>query len=113
MRLPPRAYRALMKSAFPVLWVWRDDPYAGRLELDGARVTLTARDRALSFPVGLVSELEVRRGASQRVRRLPVLALRMASGDVVRVASLGGAGSLHELAAAIGDRRAQAAASGA
>jgi len=108
-----RSYRVRMKSAFPVLWVWRDDPYTGRLELDRDRITLSSRDRKLSLPVEALCQVEVRRAPAQRIRRLPVLALRTTGGDLVRIASLGGAGSLHELAVAIGECRGQAAGNGA
>jgi hypothetical protein len=94
-----------MTSAFPVLWTFHGAvPAVGLAEVDDARVVLTSRSRSLSFPLGSIDRLDVLRAAAERVRGLPVLALCLEDGDVVRVASLGGAGSLHELTAAVDGR---------
>ncbi len=90
-----------MTSGFPVLWTLNGAPSVGLAEVGTKRVILTSRRRSLSLPLESIGQLDVLRQAAQRVRGLPVLALTLAGGDVVRVASLGGAGSLRELTEAI------------
>jgi len=102
-----------MSRTFPVLWTMGEDPVTGMLRLEQGRITLVARERTLSFPVDVVSQIEVLREPAQRLRRMPVIALEMSSGASVRIASLGGPGSMHELAVAIGERRDQPMPSGA
>lgn len=97
-----------MSSGFPVLWTLNSAPCVGLAEVDAQRVILTSRHRSFSFPLESVGKLDVLRGAAERVRGLPVLAVTLVSGDVVRVASLGGAGSLHELTQAIDQGRVRA-----
>lgn len=88
-----------MRLELPVIWTFRDETYTGRVELVHDRVTLTARDETVSFDTGSIGTFSIERAPAQRLRGLPVLSLRLLDGDVVRIASMGGAGSLHELAA--------------
>jgi hypothetical protein len=90
-----------MASAFPVLWTLNGTPCTGLAEVGGQRIVLTSRHRSLSFPLEAIGQLDVLRSAADRLRGLPVLALSLAGGEVVRVASLGGPGSLHELTEAV------------
>ena len=44
----------------------------------------------------------IERSPARRLRGLPVLSLRLVGGEIVYVASMGGPGSLQDLAAAVG-----------
>lgn len=97
-----------MRLELPVIWTFRGETYTGRLELLHDRVTLTARDETVSFDTGSIVTFSIERAPRQRLRGLPVLSLRLLDGDVVRIASMGGAGSLHELAGRIVPRQSAA-----
>ncbi len=97
-----------MANGFAVLWALNGTPCVGLAEVGAEGVVLTSRGRSLSLPFDTIRELDVWRSATERLRGLPVLALKLVGGDVVRVASLGGAGSLHELTESIGESRASA-----
>ena len=90
-----------MKEKFAVLWAMNDHAYAGSLELADRRLELRTRGRTFSAPVDDVRQLGIERGAAARLNGLAVLQLSLSGGDVLRVASLQGAGVLHELAAAL------------
>jgi hypothetical protein len=98
-----------MASDLPIVWNVRNATYAGGLRLTGDRLTLTSKSRTLSFLNRSIASFGIERGPAQRLRGLPVLRIRLDGGIDVRVASLGGAGSLHELAASIADRHGIAA----
>jgi len=94
-----------MRPELPVVWKLHDTTCAGGLRIDDDRVTLTSKGQTLCFSGGSISSFAVERAPAERLRGLPVLCLRLDGGIAVRVASLGGAGSLHELAALIGGRQ--------
>jgi hypothetical protein len=95
-----------MAFDLPVVWNVHDATYAGGLQLSGDRLTLTSKSFTLAVPGGSIVSLTIERAPGQRLRGLPVLHLRLDGGVDVRVASLGGAGSLHELAASLSARQA-------
>jgi hypothetical protein len=97
-----------MRFELPIVWTSHDATSTGRLELDRGRLTLVAKERTYSFRLVDIARFDIERRPERRLRGLPVLALRLASGDVVEIASLGGAGSLHELAVTVGARHAAA-----
>lgn len=87
-----------MRLELPAIWTFRGETRTGRVELVHDCVTLTAGDETVSFDAGSIAAFAIERAPAQRLRGLPVLALRLVDGGVVRIASLGGAGSLRELA---------------
>jgi len=94
-----------MRYELPVIWTTNGATHAGRLELVGDEMKLSSKRETLSFAAGSVAVFAIERAPEQRLRCLPVLSLRLADGDIVRVASMGGAGSLHELACRLGVRQ--------
>lgn len=94
-----------MKFELPVIWSVDGATHAGRIQVAGDLVTLTSKDEAVSFGAASVAAFAIERAPAQRLRGLPVLCVRLADGEVVRVASMGGAGSLHELACWVGARQ--------
>jgi hypothetical protein len=94
-----------MKLELPVIWTVGGATHAGRIELVDDRVTLTSGIDSVSFAAATIAAFAIERAPAERLRGLPVLSARLADGRVVRVASLGGAGSLHELAAWVGARQ--------
>lgn len=106
---PERLYRARMKFELPVIWRVNGATHAGRLELGQDRVRLTSKTETVSFEASSVEGFAIERAPAQRLRGLPVLAVKLCGGDVVRVASMGGGGSLLELAAWVGSRQPAAA----
>ena len=90
-----------MRKTFAVIWAFHSRTYTGKLEALQDRLELTSRRHTLSIPLDHVGQYAIERSPDARIRGLPVLMIRLAGGDVVRVASLGGAGSLHELAALV------------
>jgi hypothetical protein len=67
---------------------------------------LTSRGRAFGFPLGSIATFVIDRTPARRLRGLPVLSLRLVGGDTLTVASMGGPGSLQQLAAVVGGRQA-------
>jgi hypothetical protein len=102
---PIRAYRAAMRFTLPVIWSHEETTRAGLLEASEERVTLSAREGSFAFGLDSVETFTIERGPTERIRGLPALCVRLAGGDVVRIASMGGAGSLHELSALLGRRQ--------
>lgn len=98
-----------MPPELPVVWNLHGTTYAGSLRLAGDRLTLGSRSHTLTFLGASIASLGIERGPAQRLRGLPVLRLRLEGGIDVRVASLGGAGSLLELAASVAARQPTAA----
>ena len=86
-----------MKGTAAVLWALHGTLHTGSLEVRSDRLELRARRRAVAIPFDSITELTIEREAARRIKGLPVLSLRLAGGDVVRLASLEGAGVLHEL----------------
>jgi hypothetical protein len=87
-----------MKLTLPVIWDFEGVTASGRVDLDDERCKLTSRARTFSFRLQDLAAYAVRRSPPDRLRGLPVLALRLQSGDTLAIASLGGIGSLHDLA---------------
>lgn len=81
-----------------MLWSFQGALETGRLEIDEERVSLGARTRSLTFPVDAIVAQAVEREPGRRIRGLPALMLELVTGDQIRLASLGGAGSLQEIA---------------
>lgn len=98
-----------MRLELPVIWTFRGETCTGRVELARQRVTLSSRHETVSFETGAIATFAIERAPAQRLRGLPVLSLRLVGGDVIRIASLGGVGSLHELATRIVPRHSAAA----
>ena len=99
-----------MVFQLPVIWTLHGTTSPGRVEVLRDRIEFTSRSRVFAFPLGSVAAFMVDRSAARRLRGLPVLSLRLYGGETVDVASMGGPGSLQDLAAAVG--RGQAAGSG-
>jgi hypothetical protein len=91
----------LMKRTFPVIWAIHDRTRTGKLEAFKDRLELTSRDHTLSFSRDAVTHYAVERRADARIRGLPAVTVQLAGGEIVRIASLGGPGSLHEIAATV------------
>jgi hypothetical protein len=79
--------------------VWSDDVIvSGSLEPQVDRFELRGRDELLTIPFSGLAGASIARSDADRLRGLPVLVLRLQEGTVYRIASLEGAGALHELA---------------
>lgn len=87
-----------MSGTFAVLWSLRGDVHTGRLEVLRDRLELRARGRTLSIPLVSVERCVIERGASRRIRGLPVLGLELADGALVRIASFDSITVLNDLA---------------
>lgn len=94
-----------MSFTLPVIWSHDGATHAGRLDATSDRLTLDSRGESFSFAPASVSSFVIERSPADRLRGLPALRLSLAGGEVVRIASMGGAGSLHELAALLGGRQ--------
>jgi hypothetical protein len=92
-----------MKRSYAVVWSDNGAVDPGRLELLRDTFELHGRDRLLSVPFAELTGATIARGNRDRLRGLPVLELRRRTGPLLRIASLEGAGALHELAARLGD----------
>jgi hypothetical protein len=90
-----------MAVVFPVVWSLYGRTQSGSLELTEGRLVLRGRTQAYSVPVALIGRAAIERGPASRLRGLPSLVVRLAQGDVLTIASLGGTGSLQELFANI------------
>ena len=86
-----------MRKTFPVIWALHGRTHTGKLEVLKERVGLTSRGYTFSFPRAAVVNSVVERTAESRIRGLPAVTVQLMGGEIVRVASLAGAGSLHEL----------------
>ena len=99
------AYRAPMELQLPVIWTLHGTTSPGRVDVTRGRLELTSRGRAFGFPLGLVATAVIDRSPARRLRGLPVLSLGLVGGDTLGVASMGGPGSLQDLAAAVSGRQ--------
>lgn len=90
-----------MKQRYAVLWCSDEEVETGRLEPHDDGFDLHGRHDRLSVPFAEVVRSAIARGSGDRLRGLPVLALRLRRGTYLRIASLEGAGALHELAECI------------
>ena len=91
-----------MAQTYPVVWELDGETYTGGLELRQGRVTLTGVDRVLSFCAGSVEHADIEREPSDRIRGLPVIRIVLREGERLRIASIGGLGSLNEIAEQLG-----------
>jgi hypothetical protein len=97
---PPfdEAYRALMES-YAIVWSGGGDIHTGRLDLLADGLELHGRGCVVRLHFRDVSGASIQRGRDERLRGLPVLRLAASGGGAgIRIASLQGAGVLHELA---------------
>jgi hypothetical protein len=94
-----------MELQLPVIWTLHETTSSGRLEVSHRRLMLTSRGRAFAFPLASVATFMIERRPAQRLRGLPTLSLRLAGGDTVSIASMGGPGSLQDVAAVVGGRQ--------
>jgi hypothetical protein len=94
-----------MELQLPVVWMLNGTILSGRLEVSHRRLVLTSRGRAFAFPLGSVATYMIERRPAQRLRGLPTLSLRLVGGDTLSIASMGGPGSLQDLAAVVGGRQ--------
>lgn len=90
-----------MGLQLPVIWSLHGITSPGRVDVSHDRIELTSRTRAFAFPLGSVAAFVIERSPARRLRGLPILSLRLVGGETVQVASMGGAGSLQDLAAAV------------
>ena len=91
-----------MKRSYAVVWSDNGTTDPGRLELLHDAFELHGRDRLLSIPFAELTGASIARRNGDRLRGLPALVLTRRTGPSVRIASLEGAGALHELATRIG-----------
>ena len=91
-----------MELQLPVIWTLHGTTSPGRVDISRDRLELVSRNRAFAFPLGSVAAFMIERSPARRLRGLPVLSLRLVGGETVYVASMGGPGSLQDLAAAVG-----------
>src|SRR6478672_7182153 len=90
-----------MKQAYAVVWSENGSMTSGRLDSLGDRFELAGRGQHLSIPFAELRSASIARGPSDRLHGLPVLELARDGRPAVRIASLEGAGALHELFAKI------------
>jgi hypothetical protein len=88
----------LTGRSYAVVWSDGEGVVSGRLEPRADRFDLRGRDRWFSLPFSGLASASIARGHADRLRGLPVLVLRPRGAAAVRIASLEGAGALHELA---------------
>ena len=84
--------------SYAVVWSDGDAVVAGRLEPQADGFELRGRDVRLSIPFSELAGASIGRRQADRLRGLPVLALQLRNATTFRIASLEGAGALHELA---------------
>ena len=93
---------------YAVLWSKDDGPtMAGKLELLGDVIQLDGRNGRvvrLSLPLEAIASARIGRALVERLHGRPVLMLDVRGGGQIRVATLAGAGALHELADSLGAR---------
>lgn len=94
-----------MELQLPVIWSLHGTTTPGRVDVSRNRLILTSRGRAFGLPLASVAAFVIERGPSTRLRGLPVLSLSLVGGDVLSVASMGGPGSLQDLAALVASRQ--------
>ncbi len=85
------------KRSYAVVWSRGDEIGSGRLDPFADRFDLCGRERSFSIRFSELLGAAIARGQGERLRGLPVLVLRPVSGVSVRIATLEGAGVLHEL----------------
>lgn len=85
---------------YAVTWCIDGGVDAGRLDVHRDRFELHGRSRTDTVPFADVRRATIARGRSDRLRGLPVLRIETGDGPVC-IASLQGAGTLHELSALV------------
>ncbi len=86
-----------MRRSYAVTWACGEASSSGRLELGADGFELRGREpRSVAFRDVLAATIA--RGKGERLHGLPVLVLSLAGTGPLRIASLEGAGVLHELA---------------
>jgi len=98
-----------VRRTYAVVWGTNAEFGPGRLERLDNRFELHGRNRRLSIPFSDLVGAHIARGHDDRFHGLPVLALDLAEGPSVWVASLEGTAALHELVE-LADRTISAAA---
>jgi hypothetical protein len=95
---PPGNGASSVRRSYAVLWSGERGSSSGRLEPLPDRFELTGRGERVSIPYAEVAGASIDRRNSERLRGLPVLALRLrGAATPIRIASLEGAGVLQEL----------------
>lgn len=88
--------------AYAVAWRRGDEgTMSGALRSDPEGLHLLGRSGAFHIPFAGIARLSIERSRIERLRGLPAIALVLARGETVRIASLEGAGALHEIAALV------------
>ncbi len=87
------------KRSYAVVWTNDETTESGRLEVRLDGLELYGRESRLSIALAELTGAEISRSGPDRLRGLPVLVLTPRCGPRIRIASLEGAGALHELAA--------------
>jgi hypothetical protein len=87
-----------MKRSYAVVWSDGDEIVSGRLEPSADGFDLCNGGRRRLYPFAALAGASIARRRRDRLRGLPVLVLAPRVGEPVRIASLEGAGLLHELA---------------
>jgi hypothetical protein len=87
-----------VERSYAVVWSSGAEIRSGRLDPFADRFELCGRERSFSIPFSELLGAAIARGRGERLRGLPVLVLRPIGGGSVRIATLEGAGVLHELA---------------
>lgn len=87
-----------MNRVYGVLWSDGDEIVAGRLRFDRDGLELSGRRDGRRVEASEVRSVAIARRAADRLRGLPALVLGLRSGETLRIASLEGAGVLHEVA---------------
>jgi hypothetical protein len=93
----------IKRMSYAVLWSEGESPtHVGKLELRDQSLVLEGLNGAgriqRELAIGDIMALRIGRSRSERLGGRPVLALQLADGRTVRLATLGGAGALHEVA---------------
>jgi hypothetical protein len=87
------------KRSYAVVWTNDETTESGRLEVRRDGLELYGRESRLSIALAELTRAVISRSEPDRLRGLPVLVLTPRCGPRIRIASLEGAGALHELAA--------------
>jgi hypothetical protein len=88
------------RRSYAVVWSGGGVFSSGRLERTEDALELSGRVQR-RIPISSIVAASVLRGRADRLRGLPVLRLVLDDGTSVRIASLEGAGCLHELLASL------------
>jgi len=88
-------------ESYAVVWSVDGEIHSGRLDLHAGGLELHGRDSVLRLSFRDVTGASIGRRRDERLRGLPVLRLAGSGGTSIRIASLQGAGVLHELAHAV------------